>query len=88
MANLSQRANPCVCDTDQQYLMKFGWDLNCDNTQIENSDCVILNRNMLKKGYKGEDVWKFYQTYESIPWDYINTMHIIYENKDFVLYVK
>ena len=88
MANLSQRANPCVCDTDQQYLMKFGWDLNCDNTQIENSDCVILDRNMLKKGYKGEDVWKFYQTYESIPWDYINTMHIIYENKDFVLYVK
>ena len=73
---------------DQQYLMKFGWDLNCDNTQIENSDCVILDRNMLKKGYKGEDVWKFYQTYESIPWDYINTMHIIYENKDFVLYVK
>ena len=88
MADLPQRTNPCVCDTDQQYLMKFGWNLNCNNTQIENSDCVILDRNMLKKGYNGEDVWKFYQTYESIPWDYIKTMHIIYENKDFILYVK
>ena len=62
--------------------------LEYDNTQVEGSDCVILDRNMTKAGYQGEDLWKYYQTYETIPWGYIRTMHVIYENDDFILYVK
>ena len=88
MAHPQQRSKLCVCDVDQKYLLKFGWNMECDNTQVEGSDCVILDRNMTKAGYQGEDLWKYYQTYETIPWGYIRTMHVIYENDDFILYVK
>lgn len=88
MADLNGYDNICVTDCDQQYLLEYGWNIRCDNTQIEDSDCVILDRNMMNPDYAGEDYWKFYQTYDTIPWDYIETMHVMYENDRFVLYVK
>ena len=39
-------------------------------------------------GYNGSDFWKFYQSYETINWDYIKSMRAIYENENFVLYIK
>jgi hypothetical protein len=85
--NPSEQRKLCVFDCDQEYLLKFGWDIDCTNTDPMDCDYVLVDRNMMKEGYNGYDNWKFYQTYETIPWDYINSeFYIFYENEDFVLY--
>ena len=77
----------CVLDCDQQYLLKFGWGIECENTDPVGCDYVLIDRNMMEPGYSGYDAWKFYQNYDTIPWDYINSeLYIFYENENFVLY--
>ncbi len=88
VANVGMRSTPCVLDCDQQYLLKFGWDIDCDKTDVDGSDCVIIDKNLMSPGYSGNDFWKFYVSYDSINWDYISTMMAIYENEDFIVYVK
>ncbi|MCR5669988.1 MAG: glycosyltransferase family 39 protein [Butyrivibrio sp.] len=88
IAGVEKRQNPAVLDCDQQYLMKFGWDIDCQKTDVDDSDCVIIDKNMMTPGYAGPDFWKFYQTYETIKWDYIKTMRAVYENDSFILYIK
>ncbi|RKM58974.1 hypothetical protein D6856_11375 [Butyrivibrio sp. XB500-5] len=88
IADVPIRDNMAVLDCDQQYLLKFGWDINCNKMDVTDSDCVILDKNMMTPGYSGDDFWKFYQTYETIDWDYLNTLHVLYENENFILYIK
>ncbi len=88
IANVTKRNNIAVLDCDQQYLLKFGWDIDCEKTDVTGADCVIVDRNMMTPGYSGEDFWKFYQNYETMDWDYIETMRAIYENENFILYIK
>ncbi len=88
IADVTRKSNPAVLDCDQQYLMKFGWDIDCQKTDVTDADMVILDKDMLTPNYSGDDFWKFYQTYETIDWEYIKTMHVLYENEDFILYVK
>ncbi len=88
IADVRRRHNIAVLDCDQQYLLKFGWDIDCEKTDVDGSDCVIIDKNLLEPGYNGENFWKFYQTYDTINWDYVSTMRIIYENEDFILYIK
>ncbi len=87
IAHPSARKKLCVLDCDQQYLLKFGWDIDCKSADMMESDYILIDRNLLSAGYTGSDRWKFYVTYETIPWDYINSnYYIFYENEDFVLY--
>ncbi len=88
IADVGRRHNIAVLDCDQQYLLKFGWDIDCEKTDVDGADCVIIDKNLVTPGYNGPDFWKFYQTYETINWDYIDTMRAIYENENFILYVK
>ncbi|MCR5402497.1 MAG: glycosyltransferase family 39 protein [Butyrivibrio sp.] len=88
IAHVESRSNMAALDCDQQYLLKFGWDIDCVKTDVSDADCVILDRNMLTPNYSGPEFWKFYQTYESIDWDYIDKMRCVYENEDFILYTK
>ena len=88
IADVSKRNNPAVIDCDQQYLLKFGWDIDCNKTDVTDADMVIVDKDMFDPDYSGENFWKFYQTYETIDWEYLKTMRILYENEDFVLYVK
>jgi hypothetical protein len=88
IADVRKREIPAVLDCEQQYLLKFGWDIDCQKTDVFDADMVILDKDMFTPDYSGEDFWKFYQTYETIDWDYLKTMHVIYENDNFVLYVK
>lgn len=88
IADVLKKNNPAALDCDQQYLMKFGWDIDCTKTDVDDADMVIIDKDMLQSGYSGEDFWKFYQTNETINWDYLKTMRVIYESEDFVLYVK
>ncbi len=88
IADVRRRHNVAAIDCDQQYLLKFGWDIDCNKTDVDGADMVILDKNLLEPGYSGPDFWKFYQTYETINWDYIDTMRAIYENENFILYIK
>ncbi|WP_158588657.1 glycosyltransferase family 39 protein [Butyrivibrio sp. X503] len=88
IADVENRDNMAVLDCDQQYLLKFGWDIDCEKTDVTDADCVIIDKNMTVQGYSGEDFWKFYQTYETIDWDYLATLRVLYENDNFVLYIK
>lgn len=77
----------CVMDCDQQYLLKFGWDIDCENIDPTDCDYVLIDRNMMDDSYNGPDAWKFYQNYGTIPWEYINSeYYIFYENENFILY--
>ena len=88
IANVPSRSNIAALDCDQQYLLKFGWDIDCEKTDVTDADCVIIDKNMTIPGYAGADFWKFYQTYETIDWEYIDTMRVSYENENFILYTK
>ena len=89
MADVNSRSNICVTDYEEQYLLKFGWDIDCDNTEIEGSDMVIINKCMLTENYYGDDAYLYFVNFDSIPWDYISENLIkIYENDEFVLFVK
>lgn len=88
IANLAGKRNPCVLDTDQQYLLKFGFGIDCSKTDVTGADVVILDREMMKPAYEGSYLSRFYQTYETMDWEYLDTMHILYENDSIVLYTK
>jgi hypothetical protein len=88
IADVTRRSNIAVLDCDQQYLLKFGWDIDCEKTDVDGADCVIIDKNLLEPGYDGPNFWKFYQTYDTINWDYVDTMRAIYENENFILYIK
>ncbi len=83
---IDQAQNLCVTDCTQQYLMKFLYDITCENTQIEGAELVLLDKRMLDPGFE-EMVWEFYHYYDTIPWDYMeDSMEPVYENESFVLY--
>lgn len=88
IADMAGRKNPAVLDCDQYYLLKFGWNYDCQKNDVTDSDCIILDRKLMNPGYDGEDAWKFYQSHEQINWEYLDSMHIEYENDEFVLYTK
>jgi hypothetical protein len=89
MADVDLRQNICVTDFEEQYLLKFAYDIDCENTVIEGSDMVIIDKCMIKENYDGADAYLYFTNHDSIPWDYINnTLIKKYENEEFVLYVK
>lgn len=88
VADVESRKNIAAIDCDQQFLLKFGWNIDCNKTDVDDADCVIIDKNLMQPGYQGSDFWKFYQTYDTINWDYISTMRAVYENESFILYIK
>ncbi|WP_026652762.1 glycosyltransferase family 39 protein [Butyrivibrio proteoclasticus] len=88
VADIPNRKNIAVIDCDQQYLLKFGWGIDCTKTDVTDADCVIIDKNLFEPGYSGGDFWKFYQTYETIDWEYIDSMHAQYETDRLILYTK
>lgn len=86
--NIEQAENICVTDCTQQYLMKFLYDITCENMEVEGTDFLLLDKKMLDPDYR-EMEWEFYHYYNTIPWDYVDhNMKQIYENEGFVLYIK
>ncbi len=88
IANVDKRNNIAALDCDQRYLLKFGWDIDCKKTDVQDADCVIIDKDMLEPGKSGVNTWKFYADYDTIDWNYVDRMHPIYENENFILYVK
>lgn len=78
----------CVTDCNQEYLLYFLYGIRCENTQIEGSDMVILDKRMTDPDFD-EMVWEFYHYYDSIPWDYIrNDMNLAFESENYMLFQK
>ncbi|MCR5657604.1 MAG: hypothetical protein K6G06_09100, partial [Butyrivibrio sp.] len=86
--NVDKKNNIAALDCDQRYLLKFGWDIDCKKTDVQDADCVIIDKDMLEPGKSGVNAWKFYADYDTIDWNYVGRMHPIYENENFILYVK
>lgn len=87
-AEVQKKQNISVTDCYQTYILKFYWDMECESTQIEGTDCVLLHKEM-KQPAQENFRWEFYYTYETIPWDYINqNMVLQYENEEYELYVR
>ena len=72
----------------QKYLLKFGFGIDCEKTDVTGADVVILDREMMDPAYNGSYVSRLYQNYYTIDWEYLDTMHILYENDSIVLYIK
>ena len=86
--SVEEKATLCVTDCFQQYLLKFRYDIECESTQIENADLVLIHKQMVDADYDGFR-WEFYHTYESIPWEYVQEqMTQVYENEEYILYTK
>ncbi len=91
-----------VTDCDQQYLLKYLYGLDMDNdpagrltTQIEEADCVLLDRRLLVPEQTAAaldslaDDWKFYLTRQAVPYAYLEEeMQAVYENEGFVFYAR
>lgn len=84
----------CVTDCDQEYLMKYLFDTKDVAYTPQEADYCLLDKKMF---HSAEDVtrinsaeeWKWYVTYETIPWDYLaEEMEVYYENDRFILYGK
>lgn len=85
-ADIQAAGTLCVTDCFQQYLLKFCYGVECESTQIENADVVLVHRQMADEAYDGFR-WEFYHTYDTIAWDYIGKqMTQTYENEDYIVY--
>ncbi len=77
--------NLCVTDCYQQYLLKFYYGLECENTVAEEADILFLHKEMTVPG--GDFRWEFYYTYDTVPWDMVEEgMHPVYENEEYIVY--
>lgn len=99
-ADVSHYDKIAVADCDQEYLLKYlyGFDMESDSnirltTVIEDADCVLLDKDLLlpEDQYmmknSGEDEWKFYVTWNTLPAEYLEGyMQVVYENNRFVFY--
>ncbi|MDC7295356.1 glycosyltransferase family 39 protein [Butyrivibrio sp. DSM 10294] len=88
VANVSNKSKIAALDCDQRYLLKFGWNIDCLNTDVTGCDLVILDKVLLEDEYLGENHWKFYAFHDDINWDYIESMHVRYENENFLVYTR
>ena len=78
----------CVTDCYQQYLLKFCYNIECENTQIENADLVLIHKQMADPE-NADFRWEFYHSYDTIPWEYIHKqMNQTYENEGYILYTR
>lgn len=91
-----------VTDCDQQYLLKYLYGLDMDNdrdgrltTNIEEADCVLLDRQLLLSEREAMaldidlDTWRLYTRREDVPHEYLEEqMRTAYENEMFVLYTR
>lgn len=85
-AGISGGERLCVTDCYQQYLLKFYYGMECENTSIEEADVVLLHKEMMEDGGDGFR-WEFYHTYETIPWEEVDGgMEPVYENEEYILY--
>lgn len=92
--DLENGESVCVTDCDQEYLMKYLYDVENVQYVPTEADYALLDKVLLLSTEEfgqvdSADAWKFYQTPETISFDEIEeTMDVCYENDRFILYRK
>ncbi|MCM1039764.1 MAG: glycosyltransferase family 39 protein [Ruminococcus sp.] len=82
----------CVTDCDQEYLLKYLYDIEEAAYAPQEADYVLLDKDLFHSAddpgrIPSADGWKWYVSYETIPWDYLEEeMEVRYENDRFILY--
>ena len=86
-AGVKTEGKLCVTDCYQQYLLKFYYGFECENTAVEEADTLLLHKEMTVPG--GDFRWEFYHTYDTLPWEMIEKgMHPVYENEEYIVYIR
>lgn len=75
-----------ITDCNQEYMYKFVYDVENANTDITNSEAVVIEKSMLDSN--AEEAWEFYYTYDSLPIEDVQSRDIVYENDYYLLCVK
>ncbi|MDD6811131.1 MAG: glycosyltransferase family 39 protein [Lachnospiraceae bacterium] len=84
----------CVTDCDQEYLLKYMYDIETVQYEPEGADYVLLDKTFVEIARKSEQInsaeaWKYYLTPDEISMEEIEkAMEVCYENNRFVLYRK
>ena len=91
--NIEEGTKVCVTDCDQEYLMKYLYDIEEVQYAPEDADYAVFDKLLLSEEAfqqaNAADFWKFYITPEAIAWNNIEkTMDNCYENDRFILYQK
>ncbi len=94
--NLQSGETVCVTDCDQEYLLKYLYDMEGTGPSMEEADYVLLDRElflteeeMKSRDAAGADMWKYYVSHDGIAWSHLEeNMDICYENDRFILYRK
>ena len=82
----------CVTDCDQEYLLKYMYDIETVQYDPDGADYALFNKAFVEAAENcgsldSEDVWKYYMSPDELTIEEIEkTMTICYENDSFVLY--
>lgn len=83
-----------VTDCDQEYLLLYLYGIGEERVcrEISEADAVLVDKYLLGRDYdfqESPEEWKFYLTEQEVPLDYLEQeMEAVYENGQFVLYMK
>jgi len=84
--NLTEYSSVAVTDCDQEYMYRFVYDVRNENRDIENSEAVIIAKEMLDP--EASEAWENYYNYSSLPIDNIKSRTLKYENDFYALYIQ
>ena len=82
----------CVTDCDQEYLIKYMYNIETVQYDLNGADYALLDKVLMEAAENygsidSEDAWKYYLTPDELPMEEIEkTMTVCYENDSFVLY--
>ena len=82
----------CVTDCDQEYLLKYMYDIETVQYDPDGADYALFNKAFVEAAENcgsldSEDVWKYNMSPDELTIEEIEkTMTICYENDSFVLY--
>lgn len=82
----------CVTDCDQEYLLKYMYNIETVQYDPDGADYALFNKAFVEAAencgsVESEDAWKYYMSPDALSMDEIEkTMTVCYENDSFVLY--
>lgn len=89
---VEQDTKICVTDCDQEYLLKYMYDIETVQYDLEGADYALFDKALLSvtestESLESADAWKYYMNPDEVSAEEIEkTMTICYENDSFVLY--
>lgn len=84
---LDASKNVCVTDVNEQYLLKYLYDMDCENTSVTGSEIVLIDKRLLNNDTN--NFWECLVNYEDVDWDYIDKeLKPLVESSNYIIYGK